>query len=99
VKIRFLEVAESELDETIAYYDKESPGLGSVFLTEVLSSLERIKAFPAAWHPLGKTARRCQTRRFPYGIIYTVGESEILILAIAHLHREPNYWRDRLNQD
>jgi len=34
-------------------------------------------------------------RKFPYGIIYEPSEFEILVIAIAHLHQEPDYWRFR----
>ncbi len=42
MKIRFLDIAQSELDDAIEYYDYESPGLGDEFLTEILSTLNRI---------------------------------------------------------
>ena len=64
---RFLEIARLELDEAVAFYDGESPGLGEVFLAEVLSALDRIERFPAAWPPLSANTRRCKTLRFPYG--------------------------------
>lgn len=50
--IKFLEEAQLELDETIDYYNNESDGLGSVFLQEVLSAIERVANYPDAWHPL-----------------------------------------------
>ena len=40
MKVRFLEVAQIELDEAVTYYDTESPGLGQVFLLEVLSAID-----------------------------------------------------------
>jgi hypothetical protein len=49
MRIRFLEIAQIELDEAIAYYNYEVPGLGEVFLTDVLNSLDRIGKFPEAW--------------------------------------------------
>ena len=98
MEIRFLDVAQQELDETVDYYNSESQGLGDQFLLEVLSSLERIKQFPEAWHPFTKNSCRCQTRRFPYGIVYQILESEILIVALANLHRKPGYWMDRIKQ-
>ena len=52
MKIRFLEIAQIELDQAFEYYDYESPGLGDAFLTEVLKVLDRIGEFPEAWHPL-----------------------------------------------
>ncbi len=96
MKINFLEIAQIELDEAIDYYNYEVPGLGDAFLTEVLNALDRIGEFPEAWHLCSKRARRCQTRRFPYGIIYQIREQEILVVAIANLHRKPDYWKDRI---
>ncbi len=34
MRIRFLEIAETELDEAIQYYHDKSPGLGDSFLTK-----------------------------------------------------------------
>lgn len=96
MRIRFLEIAQIELDEAIHFYNKESSGLGDLFLTEILKSLERIAKFPQSWHPCSKRTRRCRTRRFPYGIIYQIRKEEILVVAIANLHRKPEYWRERI---
>ena len=68
MRIRLLETAQIELDEAIGYYNYEIPGLGDAFLTEVLNALDRIGKYPEAWQPFSKRTRRCQTRRFPYGI-------------------------------
>lgn len=96
MEIRFLEIAQRELDEAIEYYNAESPGVGEQFLLEVLSTLERIRQYPTAWHPYTQNTRRCQTRRFPYGVVDQILEAEILIVAVAHLHREPGYWQKRI---
>ncbi len=94
--IRLLQVAEQELDEAVEYYNGERPGLGRDFLLEFLNSLERIKTYPETWHSFSTGTRRCQMRRFPYGIVYQITEKEILVLAVAHLHRRPEYWKTRL---
>ena len=47
---------------------------------------------------VGEGVRRCRMNRFPYGLIYAVDNGDILVLAVAHLHREPGYWRDRLKR-
>lgn len=78
MEIRLLDVAQEELDAAVEYYNIESPGPGDQFLLEVLSAFDRIRQFPHAWHPYTENSRRCQTRRFPYGMIfYQVLESEI----------------------
>jgi plasmid stabilization system protein ParE len=98
VTVRFLEIAEIELDEAIQWYGAQTPGLGRAFLIEVLAAADRIARFPEAWHPLGEGVRRCRLSRFPYGLIYTMDNGDILVLAVAHLHRRPDYWRDRLKR-
>jgi len=46
MSIRFLEIAQIELDEAIEYYNYQILGLGDAFLTEVLNALDRIGEFP-----------------------------------------------------
>ena len=96
MEIRFLEIAQMELEKAVEYYTSESPGLGDLFLVEIISTLERIRRYPEGWHPFTRNTHRCQTRRFPYGVIYQILGSGILIVAVAHLHREPEYWRHRI---
>jgi toxin ParE2 len=54
VTIRFLEIAEIELDQAIHWYGAHAPGLGDAFLIDVLSTADRISRFPNAWHPPGE---------------------------------------------
>jgi plasmid stabilization system protein ParE len=98
VTVRFLEIAEIELDQAVRWYGAQAPGLGNAFVIEVLSAADRIERFPEAWHPLSEGVRHCRLNRFPYGLIYIVENGDILVLAVAHLHRQPDYWRDRLKR-
>lgn len=99
MSVRFLAAAKAEVLEAIAYLNEQSEGLGYEFAVEVRRTLERIVQFPNAWQPLSKRTRRCRTHRFPYGIIYQVREDAILVVAVMHLHREPDSWRARLRKD
>ncbi len=96
MEIRILEAAEAELDDAVEYYNAESPGLGDEFLIEIIKSIERIKNYPDAWHPFSKTTRRCRLNRFPYALVYNLHGESIYIIAVACLHRKPDYWKDRL---
>lgn len=84
------------MDGAVDYFNYEIPGLGEAFLSEVLRALDRIVKFPEAWQMCSKRTRRCQIRRFPYGIIYQIRKDEVLVIAIANLHRKPDYWKDRI---
>ena len=97
MSVRLLEPAQAELDEAISWYAEQAPGLGDAFLIEALKTIRLIENFPQAWHPLTPLIRRCRLRRFPYSVVYTQDDADLLVLAIAHQHRKPGYWKNRLN--
>lgn len=98
MEIRLLKAAQAELDGGFTYYEDQSGGLGYEFIDEIFSTLKRIKNNPTSWAPFSIQTRRCLVHRFPYGIIYQIRETdnEILVVAIAHLHRKPQYWKKRV---
>lgn len=94
MKARFLTVAARELAEAHDYYAAISPDLARRFASEINAALTRIKSNPLAWAPMGDSHRRCRTNTFPFGLIYTVLDDGVLIVAVSHLHRDPEHWRD-----
>jgi toxin ParE2 len=94
--IRLLTAAQAELDDAIVWYNAQAPGLGNAFLIEAIRVFDLIEKHPETWHPLTSNIRRCRLVRYPYGVIYTPEGDGQLIIAVAHLHRAPIYWRDRL---
>jgi plasmid stabilization system protein ParE len=99
MKAAFLEAAQKELEEAVAYYDARRQGLGDEFATEVERAVSRLVARPTAWAPLSPRTRGCRTRRFPYRLVYQIREREILIVAVMHQRRKPGYWEDRISKD
>lgn len=87
--------AEKELEESVSYYDKCSTGLGLEFAEEVYATIKRILEYPDAWPKFSKNSRRCLVNRFPYGIIFQIKANMIRIIAVANLHRHPDYWKHR----
>lgn len=96
MKIRFLKPAQFELEDVVAWYDSHSLGLGTQFLDDLDRTVRRIITYPFSSPETEPGLRRCLLSRFPYGIIYGIDNDTIVIVAIAHLHREPRYWADRL---
>ena len=92
----FHPAARIELNEAVDYYEELQPGLGYEFLEEVYGAIARILEYPDAWNRCSPRARRCLANRFPYGVIYQPKTDHIRILAVAHSHRRPGFWRDRL---
>lgn len=96
MNIKFLRIAEDELENAIVYYEGKEAGLGLRFLTEINNCLDRIQKYPHAWFEFSENTKRCRTKVFPYGVIYQVEEEEIVIVAVASLLRDPDYWKDRI---
>ncbi len=96
MKIRFLKPAQSEVDDAFLWYDSQTHGLGTQFLDDLDRAVRRIVAFPLAHTEIEDGLRRCLLSKFPYGIIYGFDSEIVIVVAVAHLHREPRYWIDRL---
>jgi len=96
MKIRFLTVADQEVDDAEVWYDEQVDGLGREFLDELDRAIRLVRLFPAASTEIEPGIRRSLLARFPYSLIYGIDGDLIVVIAVAHLHREPRYWADRL---
>lgn len=93
--VKILDEAQQDLETAVDYYNEESPGLGYEFADEFYHTIDRIADNPDAWHPISKRTRRCLTHRFPFAVIYQKRETILLILAVMHLRRHPDFWKGR----
>ena len=94
--VEFHPEAEAELVAATQYFESHVETLGLDFVLAVRRAYERILDFPDSGRSFGRRLRRTLVRGFPYGLVYRVEPSRILIVAVAHLHRRPGYWRSRL---
>ena len=96
MNVRFLVPAQQELDDAVAWYDQQADGLGKEFLDELDRVIRRVVAYPLSSMEIEPGLRRGLLARFPYGIIYGQDNATVVVVAVAHLHREPRYWADRV---
>jgi plasmid stabilization system protein ParE len=96
---RFLFPAEEEMHEAARFYEDRSPGLGRDFLDEVERTIDSIVKDPYSGRRISGHIRRRILRRFPFGVLYAMEPSRIVIVAVMHLRREPGYWQDRIATD
>ncbi len=94
--IIFLPPAEEEMLEAASYYESKAKNLGRRLISEIERSNNIINDNPELYPVLKYDIRRCIVRRFPYGILYKNDPKEIIVIAIMHLHRKPDYWLDRM---
>jgi toxin ParE1/3/4 len=92
--------ARLELMEAAQYYEQERPGYGARFRQEYERKLEQALRLPGSGAPIlvdgGQEVRRFGFSIFPYSLVVTVLDDVLTVLAVAHGHRRPGYWRDRL---
>jgi plasmid stabilization system protein ParE len=100
MRLRIHPAAREEARAAVEWYERRQAGLGSTFSTELLRALDIIADAPEAWptspgvkHPL--PIRRFLLPGFPFALPYVVLEDEVVLLAIAHLRRQPGYWLAR----
>jgi plasmid stabilization system protein ParE len=98
MRVRFAAEAEAEIDEAADWYavhGGDVDDLDDRFLAEVERVARLVGERPRAFTEIEPGIRRAVLRRFPYGLVYVVKPSEILVLAVAHHGRRPGYWRGR----
>ena len=90
--------AERDIISAIGWYDSQKVGLGSLFVEAVAGKLAEIEEHPLHYPQFSPNSRRhfrfSMVRRFPYRIICEIKTSDtIVVLAVAHTSRKPDYWQ------
>ncbi len=97
MSLKWTQAANVELEEAVQWYEEQLTGLGDKFLAEVAAAVALVERYPDAWHPLSKRTRSHRLNRFPYSLIYTTAPGgQAIVVAFAHQHRKPSYWKDRV---
>ncbi|MBN2825735.1 MAG: type II toxin-antitoxin system RelE/ParE family toxin [Campylobacterales bacterium] len=78
------------------WYQEQTDGLGDSFISELEKAYEAIVYMPQTWSPFKYGFKRYILTRFPFSVIYKEEEESILIIAIMHHSRNPNYWLERI---
>lgn len=93
----FHDEATDEYDAAAAFYEARQSGLGMRFRAAVVARLRSIRAYPKIGTAVsGTDCRKVLVSRFPYKLIYSEEPTCILIVAVAHASRDPNYWQNRI---
>jgi plasmid stabilization system protein ParE len=95
MNVIFLKYAKQELDDATQFYEMEFSGLGPRFREEVKNTVSRIVEYPEAWPQERGDIRKCMLYKFSYVLLYSIEKMHVVIIAVAHQHRKPEYWIDR----
>jgi plasmid stabilization system protein ParE len=97
-RARFIAPARREFLVEVAYYNDKEPGLGARFAKAVEEATARAVAFPFTGSPVSKSTRRIFVKDFPFALVYRPDEDGIVIFALAHHLRQPEYWHPRVQE-
>ncbi|WP_417288361.1 hypothetical protein [Corynebacterium variabile] len=94
--------AVAEFDAAVRWYEDQEPGIGLRLIDRAQQARDDISFWPNAAPQFttaddGTVIRSKAVRGYPYRIVYAVEPDAILILAYAHVRREPGYWIHRLH--
>ena len=65
--------------------------MGKRFLSTIQDSLNRIKINPLLFPVVDGDVHRALSKIFPFGAIFRVKDNLIVVMAVMHLHRDPDY--------
>ena len=89
-------LAKKEYDDAYEYYEVQDKGLGEKLRSAVWAAISILERFAEIGEEVRPGIRTIFLRRFPYKLVYSVTDDTIYIMAVAHGHREPDYWSGRI---
>lgn len=96
-RVRFHDQALAELEAEALYYEARDRGLGDRFTSEIEAAIKIAAEFPEMGTPFKYGTRRVFPKKFPFSVVYSTHQSEIVVLAVVPDTRKPGYWRNRRN--
>ncbi len=88
--------ADADIESAFEWYESEQSGLGLEFLDEVRAAYTRILDGPSNTKNFDQVSGRALTRRFPYGIYFSVEDDLIVVIAVLDTARDPAEWQIRI---
>jgi plasmid stabilization system protein ParE len=88
--------ADEELIAAAVHYARHaSRRVAADFLDQFDRAIALLQEYPRLGTPWRGEVRRFPLRRFPYSVVYSETAERLRVVAVAHQHRRPGYWRDR----
>lgn len=91
----FHPAARAEFEADIRFYAIERSGWGQRFTDAVLCAVHQACTFPGSGSEYRDGIRMLVTKDFPFVIFYELVDETIVIWAVMHGARRPDYWKSR----
>jgi plasmid stabilization system protein ParE len=86
----------AELKSAMLWYMERNEVAAHNFAAEIDRALDLVIEAPGRWPAGERATRKFVLRRFPFAVIYRETEKAVQVIAVAHGHRRPGYWKGRL---
>lgn len=90
--------AANDIRTAHAWYSEISAQFAATFIRRVDDAIERVRDWPLAYQVVRHTFRRVPLRRFPYALFYHADNDRVVIVAVLHQARDPQFIASRLDQ-
>jgi plasmid stabilization system protein ParE len=87
--------AESDLLESLNWYESIRPGLSIDFQLAFDAAISRIGRYPYANGVIEHGLRRALLQRFSYAVFYRFRGEAVQVIAVLHSSRSPLTWQSR----
>lgn len=94
MRVRFTSAAEAEVAAAVDWYAERAPRSVLGFLDEFESLVRRIAENAHQFPAVEAQIRRAGFKRFPYGLFFVVGATDVEVFACLHAGRDPIRWQD-----
>ncbi len=100
-RIEYHELVDTDLAHAWTWSEDQERGLGDRFLDAIHSTVVRASRWPNAGTPVLRDdddeiiERKLAAHGFPYAVRYRILDDRLIVMAVLHQHRHPDFGTDR----
>jgi toxin ParE1/3/4 len=93
--VEFRPRASADVAEAFSWYERQRPGLGDEFETDLGHAVDILRQMAGAGPLVYRDLRRVLLGRFPFAVYYHLQGQTVIVRAVIHTKRHPRLWRRR----
>lgn len=101
IRVEYHDLVDLDLLNAWTWYENQEDGLGDRFLGAIHATVVQASRWPNAGRPVLRDdndeiiERKVPANDFPYAVRYRILGDRLLVMAILHQSRHPNFGADR----
>ncbi len=101
LRVEYHDLVDLDLLNAWTWYENQEVGLGDRFLGAIHTTVVQASRWPNAGRPVLRDdhdeiiERKVPANDFPYAVRYRILDDRLLVMAVLHQSRHPNFGADR----